>query len=75
MEIRRSPGRPRDDEPPAPSQVVNVKIPLQLLERLEALARARGIPRHQAIREAIAEWVERRDHGQAEPGTSTGDPA
>jgi predicted transcriptional regulator len=40
---------------------VDVKIPMDLLERLEAIARRQGKSRHLAIREAIAEWVER--HG------------
>ncbi|WP_316411348.1 ribbon-helix-helix protein, CopG family [Mesoterricola sediminis] len=38
-----------------------MRVPLDLLERLEAIAAERGISRHQAIREAIAEWVEKRD--------------
>jgi len=46
--------------------VVEVKIPLELAERLEALAKARGISRHQWIREAMAEKVER-DEKQGSP--------
>jgi len=64
--FRREPGRPRKNEPPAPSKVVEVKIPLELAERLEALAKARGISRHQWIREAMAEKVER-DEKQGSP--------
>ena len=65
--FRREPGRPRRDEPPAPSAVVEVKIPLDLKERLERLAKAKGISRHLAIREAIAEWVEKREGSHPEP--------
>ena len=71
MDLRRGPGRPRNDEPGAPSKRVDVKIPLQLLERLEAIARARHMTRHLAIREAILEWVARRDR---EPGPGAAPP-
>ena len=37
-----------------------MKIPLELLEQLERIAEAEGKSRHLAIREAIAEWVEKR---------------
>jgi len=47
--------------------VVEVKIPLDLKERLERLAKAKGISRHLAIREAIAEWVEKREGSHPEP--------
>ena len=57
MPFRRSPGRPRKGEPPAPSRVVFVKIPLDLLEALEAIASSRRMSRHQAIREALARYV------------------
>ena len=68
MPFRRRPGRPRNEDPPAPSRRIDVRVPLDLLERLEALADARGITRHQAIREAIAEWVEKReDQPREEP--------
>lgn len=58
--FRREPGRPGKDDPPAPSRRVDVKIPLELLEQLERIAEAEGKSRHLAIREAIAEWVEKR---------------
>ena len=73
--FRRGPGRPRNDEPPAPSRVVEVKIPLEILEQLEAVAKSEGKTRHYAIREAIAEWVEKHsknDPTLPESGTSVG---
>jgi hypothetical protein len=56
--FRREPGRPGKHEPPAPSRSVDVRIPTEILERLEAIAAARGISRHQVIREALARYVE-----------------
>jgi predicted transcriptional regulator len=47
-----------------------VKIPLDLLERLLEIAERRHINRHQAIREAIAEYVERHERGESVPGVS-----
>jgi hypothetical protein len=38
---------------------VDVRIPEDILERLEAIAKGRGISRHQVIRKALAEFVER----------------
>ena len=39
--------------------MVNVRIPNEILKALDAKATAKGIPRHQAIREALAEYVDR----------------
>ena len=58
MTFRRAPGRPGPDEPSAPSVIVNVRIPTDILKALDALAAQRGMPRHQAIREALARYVE-----------------
>jgi len=59
IEYRREPGRPGKDESPAPSKRVGVFIPLQILAQLEHIALGRQITRHAAIREALAEYVER----------------
>ena len=58
IDFRRDPGRPGKDEDPAPSKRVGVFIPVLILEGLEQVAKQRGISRHQALREAIAEYVE-----------------
>ena len=56
--FRRAPGRPRKGEDPAPTRLVHVKVPEEMLAELEANAARRHITRHQALREAIALWNE-----------------
>ena len=62
--LRREPGRPGRHEPPAPSRRMDVRVPVELADRLMAQVAARNMTRHQAIREAIAEWVEKRESEQ-----------
>lgn len=59
--FRREPGRPRKNEPRAPSRSVDVRIPEDILEALIAIAERRGISKHHLIREALAEYVERHE--------------
>ena len=40
-----------------------MRIPLDILEAIEVLAEKRGISKHQWIREALAEKVEREGNG------------
>ncbi len=43
---------------------MDVRVPVELADRLMAQVAARNMTRHQAIREAIAEWVEKRESEQ-----------
>jgi hypothetical protein len=59
MTFRRQPGRPGPLEPRAPSTVINFRIPDDMLERLDALAKKRRTPRNQLIREAVQLLLEK----------------
>lgn len=61
IDYRKSPGRPGRDEPPAPVVRVQLDLPKAMLERAMAIAKARGLKRQAAVREALAEWIERHE--------------
>ena len=59
MSIRKVPGRPRKGEPPSPSRLRRIKVPLDLDEQLANEAPSHGLSYQGAVREAIALILEK----------------
>ena len=57
MPIRRSPGRPKRNDPPAPSKRRVVKVPIDLDDLVVREAAARGLSYQAAAREALLLWL------------------
>jgi len=57
MPIRKSPGRPGRNDPPAPSRRRGIRIPAEVDEQLVKAAADRGISVHAAVREAVLLWL------------------
>ena len=58
MPIRKVPGRPRKGEPPSPSRLRRIKVPVELDEELVREASSHGLSYQGAVREAIALLLE-----------------
>lgn len=59
VDYRRDEGRPRNDEPAAPSRPETVKVPDELWLLVRKIAKSKRISKHAAYREAIDEYVEK----------------
>lgn len=54
-------GRPKKGEETGPSVTRSVRFPARVWASIEAVAKARGVSVHAAVRTAILEWVARGD--------------
>ena len=54
-------GRPKKGEGPGPTTPRSVRFPVEVWERVEKRAKAKGLSLHAAIRTAIIEWVGRNE--------------
>lgn len=61
VEFRKERGRPGRDEDPAPSVRKSLFVPILINQAIERIAQVKGISHHAAMREALAEYVERHD--------------
>ena len=60
MPIRQKPGRPKIDEPPAPQRQRTLRFPVEIDQALVQKACELGVSPQAAIREAVVEWLQRR---------------
>ncbi len=62
IDYRRAPGRPRRDEPPAPTERLRDRVPVSMMDLFRAILGVRKMSRQAAIREALADWIEKYRH-------------
>jgi len=62
IDYRRDEGRPRNDEPAAPSIPETVKIPVSVHTLIRKIAKARNISKHAAYREALSDYADKWVH-------------
>jgi hypothetical protein len=62
IDYRRDEGRPRHDEPAAPSRPETVKVPEEVWILLRKIAKARNLSKHAIFREAMDEYAEHHKH-------------
>ena len=67
MPIRKTPGRPRKGEPPAPSRRRVVKVPLDLDGQVVKTAQANGLSYQAAVRDALVLWLEAMENKPSQP--------
>jgi predicted transcriptional regulator len=63
----RQPGRP---DSRLPMQMLNVRVPMALVDALDAVAGEEGHSRSELVRQAVEEYVARRNAEAASPGAA-----